>query len=125
MNPRIDKFIWATRLCKTRTKAADLVKKGKVKLNGTSVKSSREVKIGDRIDLIKNNATFSYTIKDILDRRIGAKLVEDYLIDITPETELEKYKTFQKAQQNYRHHGTGKPTKKERRALEQFFKKKR
>jgi ribosome-associated heat shock protein Hsp15 len=120
MSVRIDKFIWFTRLCKTRSIATELVKKGKVKLNGEGIKPSREVKVGDEIGIVKHTSIFTYKIKSLLNNRVGAKLVEDYLIDITPVEEIEKYKTYQTAQSAYRGHGTGKPTKKERRILDSF-----
>lgn len=121
MSVRIDKFIWFTRLCKTRSIATELVKKGKVKLNGEDIKPSREVKVGDEIGIVKHTSTFSYTIKALLNNRVGAKLVEEYIVDITPDEEIAKYKTYQAAQSAYRGHGTGKPTKKERRALDSFL----
>lgn len=122
MGVRIDKYLWCVRLSKTRSKATELVKKGKVKLNDEPVKPSREVSIGDTVSLIKHTTTFSYKVKDLLKNRVGAKLVDDYIIDVTPESEIEKYKTYQAAQASYRNHGTGKPTKKERRALDSFKK---
>src|SRR5690554_387434 len=120
MSVRIDKFIWFARLCKTRSIATELVKKGKVKLNGEGIKPSREVKVGDEIGIVRHTSTFTYKIKSLLNNRVGAKLVDDYLSDITPLEEIEKYKTYQTAQSAYRGHGTGKPTKKERRVLDSF-----
>ena len=120
MSVRIDKFIWFTRLCKTRSIATEQVKKGKVKLNGEGIKPAREVKVGDEIGIVKHTSVFTYKIKSLLNNRVGPKLVEDYIIDLTPLEEIEKYKTYQAAQSAYRGHGTGKPTKKERRALESF-----
>ncbi len=121
MSLRIDKYVWFVRLAKTRTLATELVQRNKIKLNDMPVKPSKEVKIGDTISIIKNNATFSYKIKDLLDRRVGAKLVADYLIDITNPLELEKFKTYQAAQSVYREYGTGRPSRKDRDNLESFF----
>lgn len=121
MSCRLDKFVWFVRLSKTRTLATELVQKGKVRLNGSSAKPSKEVKIGDTVSIIKNNATFSYKIKDLLDRRVGAKLVADYLIDMTDPMELEKFKTYQQAQSVYREYGTGRPSRKDRDNFESFF----
>lgn len=121
MSLRIDKFVWFVRLAKTRSQAADLVSKGKFKLNGESVKSSKEVKVGDIVSAHKNTAVFSYKILQLLDRRVGAKLVVDHVIDITPEEEVEKYKNYQLSQRVYRENGTGKPTKKDRRHLDDFL----
>ncbi len=121
MSVRIDKFIWFTRLCKTRSIATELVKKGKVKLNGEAVKPAREVKVGDVIGIVKHTSIFTYKIKSLLNNRVGAKLVEEHLIDTTPPEEIEKFKDYQSAQSAYRGHGTGKPTKKERRVLDSFL----
>lgn len=121
MKVRIDKYIWFTRLAKTRTKATELINKGKVKLNGQSIKPSSDVKIGDEIGMVKHTSLFTYKVKDMLDRRVGAKLVESYLVETTSPEELEKYKLYQATQSAYRKHGTGKPTKKDRRDLEDFF----
>lgn len=121
MSLRIDKYVWFVRLAKTRTLATELVQRNKIKLNDMPVKPSKEVKIGDTISIIKNNATFSYKIKDLLDRRVGAKLVADYLIDITDPLELEKFKTYQAAQSVYREYGTGRPSRKDRDNLDSFF----
>mgnify|MGYP001240637199 CR=1 FL=1 len=119
MSVRIDKFIWFTRLCKTRSIATELVKKGKV--NGEGIKPAREVKVGDEIGIVKHTSIFTYKVKALLKNRVGAKLVEDHLIDVTPIEEIEKFKTYQVAQSAYRGHGTGKPTKKERRVLDSFL----
>lgn len=121
MSLRLDKFVWFVRLCKTRTLATELVQKGKIKLNGNQAKASKEVKIGDTVSIIKNNAVFSYKIKDLLDRRVGAKLVPDFLIDVTDPMEIEKFKTYQAAQSVYREYGTGRPSRKDRDNLESFF----
>lgn len=121
MKIRVDKFVWFVRLAKTRSIATEQVKKGKVKVNGEGIKPSREVKIGDTVEIIKHNSTFSFKIKDLLDRRVGAKLVENYIIDITEPEELEKYKLYQASQRVYRDYGTGKPSKKDRRDLEDYL----
>ena len=121
MSFRLDKFVWFVRLAKTRTLATELVQKGKVRLNGMAAKPSKEVKVGDTVSIIRNNATFSYKIKDLLDRRIGAKLVADYLIDVTDPLELEKFKTYREAQNVYREYGTGRPSRKDRDDMDSFF----
>lgn len=121
MSFRLDKFVWCVRLSRTRTLATELVQKGKVKLNGANAKPSRDVKVGDTISIIRNNATFSYKVKDLLDKRVGAKLVADYLIDVTDPLELEKFRTYQAAQSTYREYGTGRPSRKDRDSLDNFF----
>jgi ribosome-associated heat shock protein Hsp15 len=121
MNVRIDKFCWCVRLTKTRSQATDEVKRGKIKLNGENVKASREVKPGEVISVSRNGAVFSFRILQLLDKRVGAKLVVDYLRDETSPEELEKFKLYQEAQRTYRDYGTGKPTKKDRRDLTDFW----
>ncbi len=121
MSLRIDKFVWFVRLAKTRSQSAELISKNKFKLNGEAVKPSKEVKVGDVISAHKNTALFSFEVINLLDRRVGAKLVENYVIDMTPIEEIEKYKQYQLAQKTYRENGTGKPTKKDRRSLDDFL----
>lgn len=118
---RIDKFIWAVRLFKTRSLAANQCKTNKVLVNDEAVKPAKEVKVGDVVSIRKNGAVFSYKILDLLEKRVGAKLVADYIVDITPTEEIEKYKIFQASQSSYRNNGMGKPTTKDRRALEKFL----
>jgi len=118
---RLDKFVWCVRLTKTRSLASEAVSKGKVKLNNQQVKPSREPKVGDVIYVSKNTAVFSYEIIELLDKRVGAKLVENYIKDITPLTELEKYKLYSISQATYRQNGSGKPSKKDRRDINEFF----
>lgn len=121
MASRFDKVVWAVRLAKTRSQASELISKGKIKLNGQQVKPSREPKIGDSIEISKNTATFSYKLIDIIDKRIGPKLVENYLIDTTPIEEVEKFRLYNLSQAVYRDNGSGKPTKKDRRELGYFL----
>ena len=121
MSCRVDKYAWSVRLAKTRSQSSEAVSKGKIRLNHEHVKPARAVKIGDTIQVIRHTATFSYKVIQLLERRVGAKLVADYLIDITPDEEREKLKTYQAAQSVYREHGTGKPSKKDRRELDSFL----
>ncbi len=121
MSSRIDKYIWCVRLSKTRSIATDLVSKGKVRLNGELIKPSKEVKQGDLISIQRNTATFSYKVVQLLANRVGAKLVTDYLEDITDPIEVEKYKAYQLAQSSYREFGSGKPSKKDRRNISDFL----
>ena len=121
MSLRIDKYIWCVRLAKTRSIASVLVSKGKIKLNGAVVKASKEVKVGDIVSISKNSALFEYKILALADKRLGAKLVVDFLQDITTADELEKFKLYALNQANYRENGSGKPTTKNRRDLESFF----
>lgn len=118
---RIDKYTWAVRLTKTRSQASELISKGKIKINEVDVKPSRDVKLGDIIQVHKNSAVFSYKVLELLEKRVGPKLVSIYIEDITPIEEVEKYKTYQEAQRVYREMGTGRPSKKDRRSLDDFF----
>jgi len=121
MSLRIDKYVWFVRLTKTRSLSTEMIQKGRIKLNQSQVKPSKEIKVGDVVSIVKNNAVFSYKVKDLLDRRVGAKLVADYLIDITDPLEIEKFKTYQAAQSVYREYGTGRPSRKDRDNFESFF----
>ena len=118
---RIDKYTWAVRLTKTRSQASELISKGKIKINEVDVKPSRDVKLGDVIQVHKNSAVFSYKVQELLEKRVGPKLVSIYIEDITPIEEVEKYKTYQEAQRVYREMGTGRPSKKDRRSLDDFL----
>lgn len=121
MSVRIDKFIWCIRICKTRSIATELVKKGKVRVNNQGVKPAKEVLQGDVIQVNKANAVFQYKVITLLNNRVGAKLVDEYIEDITEEEEIEKYKTYQTSQSSYKQYGSGKPTKKDRRILDEFL----
>lgn len=121
MSLRIDKYVWSVRLSKTRSIATEQIAKGKIKLNGDNVKPSKEVKVGDVINIHRNTATFSYRVVQLLTNRVGAKLVADYLLDITDPIEVEKYKTYQASQSVYRELGSGKPSKKDRRDISDFL----
>lgn len=118
---RIDKYIWCVRLSKTRSKASESISKGRVLLNGEQVKPSREIKKGDKITILINTAQFTYEVISVLDKRVGAKLVSEYIKDMTPPEEIEKLRLYRAAQQVYREHGDGKPTKKDRRSLDDFL----
>jgi len=121
MSLRWDKYIWAVRLAKTRSQASEELTKGRIKVNGLPIKPAKEPKVGDIISISKNTAVFSYKVINLLEKRVGAKLVADYLIDTTPLEEIEKFKTYQLAQQVYRQNGSGKPSKKDRREIDDFL----
>ncbi|MFY7943733.1 MAG: RNA-binding S4 domain-containing protein [Crocinitomicaceae bacterium] len=120
MKLRWDKFIWCVRLAKTRSLAAELITKGRIKINSEQIKPSREVKINDLIQFQRNTAVFTYKVVGLTDKRVGAQLVVNFLLDLTPVEELEKLKLYQEAQRNYRL-TDGKPTKKDRRDLDEFL----
>jgi len=121
MSCRLDKFVWCVRLAKTRSKSTEAVNKGRVRLNSVSAKPAKEVKLGDEIQIIRHTATFTFRVIQLLDKRVGAKLVKDYIIDVTPEEEIDKLRVYQAAQSNYRQHGSGKPSKKDRRDIDDFI----
>ena len=120
MKIRLDKYIWAVRLSKTRSQASALIAKGRILVNDTHVKPSREVKVGETIVLLKHSARFQYKVIGLLDKRVGAPLVKDFIQDLTAPEEIEKLKTYQESQRNYRL-TDGKPTKKDRRELDRFM----
>jgi ribosome-associated heat shock protein Hsp15 len=120
MKLRWDKFIWCVRLAKTRSLAAELITKGRIKINSEQIKPSREVKINDLIQFQRNTAVFTYKVVGLTDKRVGAQMVVNFLLDLTPIEELEKLKLYQEAQRNYRL-TDGKPTKKDRRDLDEFL----
>lgn len=121
MSCRFDKYVWSVRLAKTRSLAAQEISKGRIRLNGEPSKPAKDVKLGDEINISKHTAVFTYRVIQLLDRRVGAKLVPDYLIDITPEEEREKLRLYQINQKSYRSDGTGKPSKRDRLDLDAFI----
>lgn len=117
---RIDKWMWATRIFKTRTIAADACKKNRIAMGGVNVKPSRMIKVGDIIEVRKPPVTFSFKVLRLTENRMGAKLVPEYLENITPPEEYEKLELNRISGFVDRAKGLGRPTKKERRELEQF-----
>lgn len=118
---RIDKYLWCIRYHKTRSIATDAVKKGAVKINGAVVKPSKEVFPGDKIELRKNQINYIIEVLDIPDSRVGAKLVGMYCQDQTPQEEFEVNEMLKYAKSYYRKKGVGRPTKKDRRDLDDFL----
>ena len=118
---RIDKYLWAIRVFKTRTDATDACKGGKVKVGTVNAKPSRAVAPGEVITVRKGVATFTYKVLQLVDHRLGAKLVPDYAENLTPEEEMNKLKAPVETFFVTRDRGTGRPTKKDRRALEQIW----
>ena len=117
---RIDKWLWAARIFKTRTIAAAACKKGQVSIKGTVLKPSRLVKIGDVIDVRKPPITYSFRILKAIERRIGAKLIPEVLENVTSPDQFELLEMSKISGFVNRAKGTGRPTKKERRNLEEF-----
>ena len=117
---RIDKWLWAVRLFKTRTLATEECKKGRVTIDGISVKPSRIHKPGDIIKVRKNPVTYSYKVIAITGKRVGAKLVHEFSLDITPPEELKILEMKQLMGSFDRDRGTGRPTKKDRRDIDRL-----
>lgn len=118
---RIDKFLWAVRLFKTRSLAADAIKRGRITMNGTQVKGSRNVKCGETISVRVGAATRSFEIIQLAQNRMGAKLVPSHIKEVTPPDQLEIIELNRLAMSMNRRKGLGRPTKKERRDLDEFF----
>lgn len=115
---RVDKYLWAVRYFKTRNIATNACKKGHVKIGGESVKASRNVYPTDKIEIRKNQINYQIEVLDLPKSRVGAKLVSIYCVDITPKEHLEKLDLLKYSQDYYRKKGTGRPTKKDRRELD-------
>lgn len=119
---RIDKYLWAVRVFKTRSQATIEIKKGKVSVNGNEVKPAASIKINDLIEVKKDGIVYSFKVIDLLDKRVGAKLVENYVLNMTSEEELEKKKQLQLIHQSYRQSlQGGRPSKKDKRDLKRFL----
>ena len=121
MEVRVDKYLWAMRIYKTRSIATDACKCGRIKMNGVEVKPSRTFHVGDVFTVRKGPITYTYRILQLWGNRLGAKMVPEYLQDITPKEQLELLELARYAAQSGRDRGTGRPTKKDRREIEQFF----
>ena len=121
MDERVDKYLFAMRIYKTRSIAADACKKGRVTMNGVELKPSRSFKIGDKFSVRKGPITYSYEVLRLSENRLGAKLVPDYMRDITSQDQLELLELARLAGKNGRDRGTGRPTKKDRREIEIFM----
>ncbi|TXF87826.1 RNA-binding S4 domain-containing protein [Neolewinella aurantiaca] len=119
---RIDKWLWAVRIFKSRTLAGDTVRSGKVRVNGSVVKPSTSVSVGDRVTVQKNGFNLEYEILELLEKRVGAPIAVTCYTDHTPQEELNKYKDWfvGKAGTEFREKGAGRPTKRERRTIERF-----
>lgn len=118
---RIDKFLWAMRIYKTRSIAADACKNGRITMNGVQLKPSRTFHVSDTFSVRKGPITYTYRILQLCQNRLGAKLVSEYLRDITSPAQLELLELARLAGQSGRDRGTGRPTKKDRRDIEVFM----
>ncbi len=114
---RVDKYLWSVRYYKTRSKATEAAKKGRIKVNGDVVKPARDVYAGDIIDLRKDQIEYKVEVIDLPESRVGNKIVGLYRLDKTPKENFEAKKLIALNQDYYRRKGEGRPTKKDRRDL--------
>ncbi|MBR5041666.1 MAG: RNA-binding S4 domain-containing protein [Bacteroidales bacterium] len=115
---RIDKYLWAIRVYKTRSEACDACSGNKVRINGTVAKPSKAVKIGDLVEVHKGPASLTYKVLQLSENRMGAQLVPEYAEDKTPESERAKLHAPKETVVLRRDKGAGRPTKKDRRTLD-------
>ena len=117
---RIDKWMWAVRIFKTRTIAAEACKKGRISINGALAKAARTVKPGDIIQVRKPPVTYSFKVLQPIEKRVGAKLVAEMMENVTTPEQYELLEMSRVSGFVNRAKGTGRPTKKDRRSLEEF-----
>lgn len=117
---RIDKWLWAARIYKTRSVAAEACKKGHISLNGAQTKASRTVKPGDVVQVRKAPITYSFKVLQAIEKRVGAKLVPEVLENVTTPDQYELLEMSRISGFVNRAKGTGRPTKKDRRDLDEF-----
>ena len=115
---RLDKYLWAVRIFKTRSDAADAIRQNRVMVNNAYAKPSREVKVGDMITVRRERVTYSYKVLELVSSRQGAKNVPQYCLNCTPQEELDKLNGPHETIFVFRDRGTGRPTKKERRDID-------
>lgn len=118
---RIDKWLWAVRIFKTRSQATEACKKGHITIGNMPVKPSREIHSGETVNVRMNPITRSFKVLKIADKRMSAKLVEGFMEDVTPNEEFEILEMQKLMNWNIRERGAGRPTKKDRRTLDDFF----
>jgi len=118
---RVDKFLWCVRYYKTRSLATEACKKGHIKVNEQVVKPSREVYPIDKIELRKDQIWYQLTVNDLPPNRVGAKLVDIYRVDTTPKEAFAAQELLKYSKDYYRKKGAGRPTKKDRRDIDDFY----
>ena len=119
---RIDKWLFAVRLFKTRGLATEACKRGKIKLNESQAKAAKSIKLGDIINIRQSPMIRSLEVIGLTERRIGAKLVENFAKDITPKEEWDKFYKSKSNRNENQNKSQGRPSKKERRLIDQFMK---
>lgn len=118
---RVDKYLWCVRFFKTRSLATNACKQGKVKILGANVKPSREVYATDKITIRKDQIDYEIEVLDLPTSRVGAKIAGLYVNDITPKEAFEKMELLKYSKEYYRKKGTGRPTKKDRRDIDELL----
>lgn len=118
---RIDKYLWAIRVFKTRSEATDACKGGKVRVNGADIKPSKTVRTGDVIVVRKGAVSYTYRVIECLEKRQGAQLVPKFAENLTPQEELDKLRAPVETFFLKRDRGAGRPTKKDRRQMENLW----
>lgn len=118
--PRIDKYLWAVRLYKTRSLATEACRCGHVRMGGQTLKASHEIKEGEVYEISIEQLHKVVQVKRLLDHRVGAALVPDYLVDLTPQEEYERIQMVRQYSFEKRDRGIGRPTKRDRREIEDF-----
>jgi ribosome-associated heat shock protein Hsp15 len=118
---RIDKWLWIVRIFKSRTQASEACQANKILIAGKPVKASRMIRAGEEISLKKTGITRVFKVTKLAENRLPAKLVADYYVDLTPIEEIENYKMRTAKITVFRDPGTGRPTKRDRRMLDDFF----
>lgn len=117
---RVDKYLWCVRKFKTRGLSSEAIKKERVKINDEIVKSSRTIKVKDQVEIHREGIKYSYLVLDIPKSRLGAKLVDDFIKDITSQEQIEKAEFISMMKNFNRKRGEGRPTKKDRRDLDRY-----
>jgi ribosome-associated heat shock protein Hsp15 len=119
---RVDKWLWNVRIFKSRSKATDACKKGRIKIGENTVKPSTLIKIGDKLDVRKDGFFLEFLVNELIPRRVSATLAQPCYDNVTPEEELNKFKDWfvGKAPPEKREKGAGRPTKRERREIDDF-----
>lgn len=117
---RIDKWLWAVRIFKTRSLASDACRNGKIEIEEQKVKPSRLVSVDNIIIVKKSPYTYTYQVKGLIGKRVSAKIASSYVSDLTPPEEILRVKTIQDSAFFPRDRGTGRPTKKDRRTIDRF-----
>lgn len=118
---RLDKFLWSVRYYKTRSIASDACKKNKIKVNGDVAKASKEIIPGDTLEVRKDQINLSFKVLQVPKNRIGAKLLTLHIVDTTSKEEYEALELRKLSQDYYRERGEGRPTKKDRRELDDYL----